>query len=195
MEARVSHGTEFFLLNKLKMKRKEAPDFFIYHATISKHRRHIRDRIINYTQFFQKNIEKQKLLNMTKPINYLLPTILLLLVLFGFLFFKRSIAGENISITISENKDEVRISGYFPKTKSKAVRHFLRKKLNLTDLANLNYLEIKDYSTPDKLLRCYIKIRPESVKILLDKNKNDSDGYAIIKETGEELKKVLAEQQ
>ena len=56
-------------------------------------------------------------------------------------------------------------------------------------------LEIKDHFTPDKLLRCYIKIRPESVKILLDKNKNDSGGYAIIKETGEELKKVLAEQQ
>ena len=165
------------------------------HATISQLRRHIRDRIMGYPQFFQKNIEKQKLLNMTKPINYLLPTMLLLLVLFGFLFFKRNIAGENISINISENKDEIGISAHFPKTKSKAVQDFLRKKLNLTDLANLDYLEIKDYSTPDKLLRCYIKIRPESVKILLDKNKNDSGGYAIIKETGEELKKVLAEQQ
>ena len=165
------------------------------HATISKLRRHIRDRIMGYPQFFQKNIEKQKLLNMTKPIDYLLPTMLLLLVLFGFLFFKRSIAGENISINISENKDEIGISAHFPKTKSKAVQDFLRKKLNLTDLANLNYLEIKDYSTPDKLLRCYIKMRSESVKILLDKTKNDSDGYTIIKETGEELKTVLAQQQ
>jgi hypothetical protein len=120
---------------------------------------------------------------------------LLLLVLFGFLFFKRSIAGENMSINISENKDEIRISADFPKTKSKAVQDFLRKKLNLADLANLNYLEIKDYSTPDKRLKCYIKIRPESVKILLDKNKNDSDGYTLIKETGEELQKVLVQQE
>ena len=60
---------------------------------------------------------------------------------------------------------------------------------------NYIYLEIKDYSTPDKLLRCYIKIRPESVKILVGKNKNDSDGYTIIKETGEELKKVLVQRE
>jgi hypothetical protein len=58
MEARVSQGIEFFSKKMNLKETKRSPELLYIHATISKPRRHIRDRLINYPQFFQKNIKK-----------------------------------------------------------------------------------------------------------------------------------------
>ncbi len=128
-----------------------------------------------------------------KRTTYLFITLSLLVLVVAVPFLKKEIMGESTSIYISDNKDELRISADFPKAKSKPVQDYLSKKLNLSDLPDLNYLEIKHYQTPDRLMSFYIKSRAGYVKILLDKDENDLDAYNKMKETGEGLKKVLAQ--
>ena len=130
---------------------------------------------------------------MTKKKLYFLIALSILATLIAVPFLKHALGGRNTNISISENKNEVNISAEFPKEKSKAVQDYLRKKLNLADLPDLNHLEIKHYSTPDKLMNFYIKSRPGYVKLSLDKGDNDLNAYKKMKETGEEIKKVLAE--
>ena len=110
----------------------------------------------------------------------------------AFLFLKNAMSGNNnISITVSESKKEINISADFPDEKSKRVQDFLRNKLKMVDLNDLTYLEIEHYSTPDRLMRFYIKSRPGSVELSMNKEENDIQAYQRMKETGEEIKEVL----
>jgi hypothetical protein len=107
---------------------------------------------------------------------------------------KNALTGKDTRIDISDNKNELTILSSFPKTNSKKVNDYLRSKLNLTDLSDLNYLEIMIYQTPDKLMTFHIKSRADYLKILLDKNKNSFEAYKKMKEMGEGLKEVLTNQ-
>jgi len=128
-----------------------------------------------------------------KRTNYLLSALLLLALVGTISFLKKEIMGNSASIRISETKDELSISAEFPKTRSRLVHDYLAKKLNLTDLSDLSYVEIKHYQTPDRLMDFYIKSRAAYIKIVLNKGDNSRYAYNKMKETGEGLKKVLGQ--
>ena len=123
--------------------------------------------------------------------NYLIITLLLLAFVASVPFLKKQLMGESTQINISDNKNELSISGAFPGRKSKMVHDYLRKQLNLSDLPDLTYLEIKHYQTPDLFMSFYIKSRVGYLKILFDKNENSSEAYNKMKKMGEGLKEVL----
>ena len=116
--------------------------------------------------------------------------LLLLLLVATVTFFQKGI-GKSTRVQISDTGDKLRISAEFPGSKSGFVHDYLKTKLNLSDLTDLNYLEIKHYDTPDRLMRFYIKSRADYVKISLNKNENTRDAYHKLKEAGEDLAKAL----
>ena len=106
-------------------------------------------------------------------------------------FLNRKVSPSNISVNISESKDELRLSAQFPKEDSKMVHEYLKKELNMADLSDMDYLEIKRYQTPDHYMTFHIKSRVGYVKIVLDKTENTSDAYHRLKQTGDALTKLL----
>jgi hypothetical protein len=116
------------------------------------------------------------------------------LVLAIVVFLNGKVSRSNISVNISESKNELRLSAHFRKEDSEMVHQYLKKALNMDDLSDMDYLEIKRYETPDHFLRFYIKSRVGYVKIVLDKTENTSGGYHRVKQTGDGLKKLLTDQ-
>jgi hypothetical protein len=115
------------------------------------------------------------------------------------LFFLAGVAGfaflnkrEGTNITVSENKNTISVSAEFPDEKSKQVQADIRSQLNLSDLPDLSYVEIQQYQTPDRLMRFYIKSRPGYLEFRMDKSENNTDAYAKMKNSGEVIKKALA---
>ena len=123
---------------------------------------------------------------------YLIMALLLVMFVAATAFLKNAVTGDDVNISISDNKNELGISASFPKTKSEEIHSYLRNQLNLSDLSDLKHLEIKKYQTPDGLMHFYIKSRDGYVKMLLNKNVNSSDAYLKMRKTGEGLKEVLA---
>src|SRR5689334_20226659 len=96
----------------------------------------------------------------------------IIIALASLLLFNMSRPGKDTRISVSENKKQISIAAEFPHEKSDRVHSFLRKKLNLADLPDLDHLEIKHYSTADRFSDIYVKSRTGYLKLVLDKRKN-----------------------
>ena len=108
----------------------------------------------------------------------------------GVALFKKN---KNTNISVSETKDEITVMAQFPDGKSKRVQDQLRTQLNLTDLPDLTHVEVKRYQTPDRHMRFYIKSKPGYVKLRMDKDENNIDAQAKMKQTGKIIGEALAE--
>lgn len=124
--------------------------------------------------------------------SYLIIALLILVFVVASAFLKIAFSGDDVKISISENKNEFRISASFPKAKSGEVHNYLLSQLNLGNLPDLKHLEVKKYRTPDDLMFLSIKSRDGYVKMSLNKDANSSDAYRKMKKVGEGLKEVLA---
>lgn len=100
----------------------------------------------------------------------------------------------DVDIRISETKDELVVSASYPEKESKRVQDYVRSKLKMTDISDLRYLEIKKYQAPGQNMNFHIRSRDGYLKIVLDRSKNTYQSYKALKETGQGLGKLLAQQ-
>jgi hypothetical protein len=116
----------------------------------------------------------------------------LLAVIVSAIFINAIMFSHDITISVSETKHKLNLSASFPDRDSKKVHDYIKSQLNMSDLTDMQSVEIKHYETPDYKMRFYIKSRNGSIRIVFDKDENTLAAYRKLKKTGEGLKKVLA---
>jgi hypothetical protein len=106
-------------------------------------------------------------------------------------FFKSNLFGKNINITISDSRNELSLVASFPIKYSEEVQGYIKSELNMTDLPDLKFVEVKRYQTPDHEMRFHIKSRDGYLKIVLDKRDNDHESVYKLKEIGKGVEEIL----
>ncbi|MFN8347340.1 MAG: hypothetical protein U0X91_20215 [Spirosomataceae bacterium] len=104
----------------------------------------------------------------------------------------KKINGNDISITVNESDDRFNISADFPEDKTRKVQRCLDKGLEPEGMSFVNARIDGDISPGNGML-FYIKISPGHLHIKMDKRKNSAATYRKMKELGEDLKEVLAQ--
>lgn len=124
---------------------------------------------------------------------YLLLALLLVSLISTFTLVKNIIGrnDDNTRISVSNNKNEIRLEADFPKEKTVRVHQYLRNQLQLRDVDDLRHLEVKKYITSDGSMNFHIKSREGYLKILLRKDRNSTDAFHKIQTTANGLKEVL----
>lgn len=100
--------------------------------------------------------------------------------------------GSHTNITISETNEEVKLEATFPDSESQRVHDYVKSKLGMTDLADMKYLEVKHYQTPDQKMRFHIKSGIGFVTITMAKDENSRSAHRKLRETSEGIEDVLA---
>lgn len=126
------------------------------------------------------------------PSGYVFPVfVLICLALLGMGFFS-FLPKHDINIEVSENEESISVTASFPAEKSSSVYEYLRSEMDVSDLGELHWLEIKEYETPDKKMRFHIKTRIKLLMIEMNKKENSLPAQAKLREFGDGLKHVLA---
>jgi hypothetical protein len=125
-----------------------------------------------------------------KKLSFLL-AVCLLTVIGGYSDLKKIFNGNNINISISENKKTLEFSAEFPTNRSKEVQQTIDEELNLKGDISLENVEVKDYTTPDKQMKIYVKSESGYCKVVLKKAENSKESYEKLKVLSGKINKVL----
>jgi hypothetical protein len=106
-------------------------------------------------------------------------------------FIRKEITGNNISIGVTDNNDELTVSASFPREKSMALHNYIRTELGLTDLTDLDNTDITAYHTPDGLMNISLESTSRHLEITLNKKSNSHEAFLKLKDASEGIKAVL----
>lgn len=130
--------------------------------------------------------------NTRKTSGYLLPAAFLIALAFIGTVFLSLIPKHDTRLEVSENDESITVTASFPSQKSASVYNYLRSQLDVSDLSNFKWLEIKKYKTPDMSMSVYIKTRSKLLMIRMNKDENNAVACNKLKGFADGLKHVLA---
>lgn len=104
----------------------------------------------------------------------------------------RSRFNNNIDISIAENKETIRLVASYPTDKSKNIHQYIKDFFGITDITDLEDVEVKQYQTPDKSMRFHIKSRNGYLKLVMKKEENTQAAIDKLREAAGGIKRVLA---
>ncbi len=122
---------------------------------------------------------------------YILLSLMILCLAAGAVFISENYSDKNISISVSEDEDELIISARYPEEKTAKVHEYLRNQLDLSNLTSLNHVNVKKYITADDMMEVSLKSTPGYFKIVLNKHRNSREAYRTLKEAGKGIGTVF----
>ena len=107
---------------------------------------------------------------------------------------REHIAGpnNNIDISITENKESIKLVASFPKNRSRGVQEYIKNFFGITDITDMDAVEVKQYHTQDGSMIFHLKSRNGYLKIAMNKAENTKEAVEKLRAAAEGVKQVLA---